>query len=259
MFNKVNFPPLGKIISTFVFFVAIFFSGTTLKSQVSQEWAQRYNGPGNNFDAGYVMAIDGNENIYVAGSSVGSGTGADLVTIKYDNQGVSQWVQRYNGSGNQNDVATAIYVDVNFNVYVAGYTYTSSNDYVIIKYAPDGTVQWVQTYNGPVNGDDRASGVAVSPNGDVYVTGTSYGATGYDIATVKYNSSGIQQWVIRYDDPYHLNDAAAGCSLYTSGGIYVAGTAYNGHKKGVGMINVFRKAYVPDDSKEYPASRSCNE
>ncbi|MFI5145246.1 MAG: T9SS type A sorting domain-containing protein [Ignavibacteria bacterium] len=236
MFYKVKFSGGRTFLVTFILFLAFSSLNISVKSQVTQEWAQRYNGPGNGFDAGYVMAIDGNENIYVAGSSAGSGTGLDIITIKYDNQGSPQWVQRYNGSGNQIDVATTIYVDVNSYVYVAGYSFASSYDYVIIKYSPDGTVQWIQTYNGPVNGDDRASGVAVSSNGDVYVTGSSYGLSGYDIVTVKYNSSGIQQWVIRYDDPFHVNDLAAGCALYPSGGIYVAGTAYNGQNYDIIII-----------------------
>jgi len=230
MFYKVKFQSWRTFLITFVLFLVFSSLNISIKSQVTQEWAQRYNGPGNGFDAGYVMAIDGNENIFVAGSSAGPGSGLDIVTIEYDNQGAIQWVQRYNGSGNQNDVATAICIDQNSYLYVAGYTYTSASyDYVIIKYAPDGTVQWIQTYNNPqVNGDDRPTGVAAATNGDVYLTGNSYGTSGYDIATVKYNSSGIQQWVIRYDDPYHLNDVAAGLVYYTSGGVYVAGTSYNG-------------------------------
>lgn len=229
MFNRVNFPRWGKYTIIFFLFLVISSLNVSLKSQVpQQEWAQRYHGPVNGLNAGYVMTMDGNENIYVAGTSAGSGTGLDIVTIKYDNQGVTQWVQRYNGPGNQADVATAIYVDMNSYVYVAGYSFVSSYDYVIIKYAPDGTVQWIQTYNGPVNGDDRASGLAVASNGDVYVTGSSFGPSGYDIATVKYNSSGIQQWVNRFDDPFHVTDVAAGLAVYPSGGVYVAGTTYNG-------------------------------
>ena len=245
MFNQVNILPKGITLFTSFLFLIIIFIGSSLRSQVSQEWAQRYNGPGNGFDAGYVMAMDGNENIYVAGSSAGSGTGLDIVTTKYDNQGVPQWVQRYSSPVNQNDVVTAINVDQNSYVYVAGYSFISSNNFVIIKYASDGTVQWIQTYNGPANGDDRATGVVAAANGDVYVTGTSYGTSGFDIATIKYNSLGIQQWVIRYDDPYHMNDVAAGLAYYPSGGVFVAGTAYNGHNYDILIIKYDASGYSP--------------
>ncbi len=62
------------------------------------------------------------------------------------------------------------------------------------------TQEWVQLYNGPGNSSDAAYSIAVDGSGNVYVTGQSYsGSTGtsYDYATIKYNSSGVQQWVTK--------------------------------------------------------------
>jgi hypothetical protein len=57
----------------------------------------------------------------------------------------------------------------------------------------------VQTYNGTGNGLDIAFSVVVDNLGNVYVAGNSPGDTSAnDIATIKYNSSGQQQWVQHY-------------------------------------------------------------
>lgn len=106
------------------------------------------------------------------------------------------WVRRYNGPGNGEDDAVAIAVDGNGNVYVTGYSLSSTDyDYATIKYNANGDTLWTRRYNGPGNGSDEASAIAVDSNGNVYVTGYSIGSgTNNDFATIKYNSLGIQQW-----------------------------------------------------------------
>ena len=76
-------------------------------------------------------------NLYVTGSSTGTGTRLDWATIKHDPDGRQIWVQRYNGSGNRDDEAEAILVDDAGNVYVTGYATVSGGgtEIVTIKYA----------------------------------------------------------------------------------------------------------------------------
>ena len=75
--------------------------------------------------------------MYVAGFSVGQGTNLDYATIKYSSAGVQQWIQRYNGSGNNIDGATSMAVDLSANVFVTGVSYASASnaDYTTIKYS----------------------------------------------------------------------------------------------------------------------------
>ena len=86
---------------------------------------------------------------------------------------------------------------------------------------------WVQRYNGPVDSTDGASSIAVDGSGNVYVTGRSYGSgTSWDYATIKYNSSGVQQWVQRYNGPGNYSDIATSIAVDGSGNVYVTGGSY---------------------------------
>lgn len=189
-------------------------------------WVSRYKGSG---DAGlsqpYALAVDPNGNVYVTGrsdDSSGFGFNFDILTIKYSSSGDSLWVNRYNGQGNSSDVANAIALDGAGNVYVTGLTVGTTADYCTIKYNSIGDTQWVKTYNGPVNGIDVAYSMASDGSDNIYVTGYSAGS-GNDYATVKYNSSGIQQWVQRYNGPGNGMDQASNLFVDFFGNVYVTG------------------------------------
>lgn len=153
-----------------------------------------------------------------------------LTTIEKATSQVSQeWVARYNGPGNWIDEAKSIAIDGSGNVYVTGYSKGNgtSNDYATIKYNSSGVQQWVARYNYAINLYDEATSIAVDGSGNVYVTGysTSIGEN-TDYATIKYNSSGAQQWVQRYNGPgilLNTHDEAYSIAVDSSGNVYVKG------------------------------------
>lgn len=190
-----------------------------------QLWVQRYNGPTNGNDYAYSMALDAFNNVYVTGESTGSST-IDYTTIKYNSLGMQQWIQRYNGPTNGVDIPHSISIDSFGNVYVTGESQVSgiNYDYATIKYNSSGDSLWIQRYNGPGNGGDIARSIAVDGLGNVYITGESPGSvTGLDYATLKYNSSGIQQWITRYNGPGNAGDEAYSIAIDGLGNIYVTG------------------------------------
>jgi hypothetical protein len=179
-------------------------------------WVRIYDGPvaGNLPDEGRAIATDAAGNVYVTGLSSGIGTGhedeQDVATIKYDTNGNELWVARYNGPASSADVGFDVGVDASQNVYITGLTFSepdANSNYLTIRYDVNGNEVWVATYNGPGNGEDIATSLALDSSGNVYVTGRSQGAgTGFDIATLKYNTAGVQQWVARYNGPGNGDD-----------------------------------------------------
>jgi uncharacterized delta-60 repeat protein len=219
-----------------------------------QQWVALYNGPGNDDDEADAIAVDGSGNVYVTGLSIGTAyPDYDYGTVKYDSTGQQQWVMRYNGPGNGDDFASGIAVDIAGNIYVTGGSVGSNGDfdYATIKYNSDGQEQWVERYNGPGDGDDIANGIAVDNSSNIYVTGGSAGTTTLsDYSTVKYDSSGQQQWVARYNEPSANNyDIAQAIALDSTANVYVTGVSY-----AIGTTNDYATVkYNPEGQEQWVA------
>jgi uncharacterized delta-60 repeat protein len=199
------------------------------KSTGEEQWAVRYNGPGNGRDIATAIAVDASGNVYVTGESDSSGLSSDFATIKYNSAGEEQWVVRYDGPQNS-DGAVALAVDGSGNIYVTGKSIGAgtSIDYATVKYNSSGEEQWVRRYNGPGKSIDYPVALAVDASGNVYVTGWSAGSdTDYDYATVKYNSSGVELWVARYNGPENSGDYAASLAVDATGNVFVTGYSYS--------------------------------
>lgn len=92
--------------------------------------------------------------------------------------------------------------------------------------ATTGQQRWVNSYDGPDGRDDNPQAVAVDPvSGNVYVTGSGISAaSGYDYATVAYDSAGVRLWDARYDGPAGDDDLASGLAVDpNTGNVYVTG------------------------------------
>lgn len=199
-----------------------------------------YNSPYNNADQAKAIATDPAGNVYVCGKISLNASTSDIIVIKYNSSATQQWVAYFNTPQNWIDDAVAITTDAAGNVYMTGSVVKYEPfeyDYLTVKFNTSGVLQWYATYNGTANGVDMANDIAVDAAGNVYVTGLSSGqirkgrgdltfivSTGYDVVTIKYNASGTQQWVQRYNAS-NLNDEGKAIGLDAAGDVYVTGLA----------------------------------
>lgn len=199
----------------------------------TQQWAARYNGPGNDEDIVSAMTVDFSGNIYVTGWSAGSGSDLDYATLKYNSAGTLLWTARYNGTGNGFDEAHAVQVDSAGSVYVTGTSMGASGyrEIATVKYNSAGVQQWVVRYSPGSSLASEARSLAVDWSGNVYVTGWRFLSTDntgstFDYITIKYNTSGVQQWAVTYDGPGSDSDRASAVRVDFSGNVYVTGGSF---------------------------------
>ncbi|MHC2990183.1 hypothetical protein OB13_00750 [Pontibacter sp. HJ8] len=194
-------------------------------------WVKVYQQAQNNRAS--AIAIDNQGGVYVTGYSYSNNTPADYVTIRYEAAtGEENWVQRYNGESNKADQPEAIALDNKGGVYVTGSSVgngKNNSDYATVRYeAATGAQTWVQRYNGPAGGIDRATGMVIDEQDGIYVTGYSQGEnSSYDFATIRYSAaSGAQDWVQRYGGKGESYDVARAIAMDQEG-IYVTGYSYD--------------------------------
>ena len=177
-------------------------------------------------DYAHAVTCDGNGNVYVTGelettiqfhgstTTLSTWGGNDMFIAKYNTEGELLWAKRGGGGGKGGDRGYAIdlhtdavYVAGSFNdtAYFDNHQVTSAGDHdtYIAKYDLNGSLLWIKRGGGI--GEDRAIGVAVDSNGDVYTIGhfdnqvefngvTYNGKGGRDLFIAKYDSNGNLVW-----------------------------------------------------------------
>jgi len=187
-------------------------------------WVRYYKGSGNEYDQPEALVVDHSGYVYLTGWSKGSGTSTDYATVKYAPDGDTVWVRRYSGPIFGLDEAYALDIDEAGNVYVTGSSWNGTNeDFVTIKYAPDGDTLWIRRYNGQANEDDGAYDLSLDTSGNVYVAGYSWNGANYDYATIGYAPNGDTLWVRHYNGPGDGSDVGYALKADASGNVYVTG------------------------------------
>ncbi len=173
------------------------------------------------------VAVDGHGNVYTMGSRY-QGNGYDFHLVKRGMTGKFKWKRTYNGPANKDDMAVALAVDPDNNVYLTGWSDAAGQDFDIltIKYDPHGTRQWVRRFDGGggIKKRDHPADIAVDRGGRVYIFGTTDRENGMsDFVTIKYSSSGKRLWLRRYNGPGDRGDRAVALAYGGAGSVVVTG------------------------------------
>jgi hypothetical protein len=203
----------------------------TIKYNASgiQQWAVTYNGSGNGLDEGKDVTVDASGNVYVTGYFSLSNNYTDMITIKYDAAGNQQWATPFNGVNNGSDEGDAIILDGTGNLYVCGKGNENQSsglsDIVTIKYnCSAGAQQWLRAYDAGVSDNDYGRAITLDQAGNVIVTGQSfYTGLWFDIATIKYDAAGTQQWAMRYNFGANKYEDAKSITTDLNNNVFVAG------------------------------------
>jgi hypothetical protein len=138
----------------------------------------------------------------------------------------SQWYRTFNCPPENEDGVNSVVCDKAGNIFVSGYCWTGVDqelNYLLIKYNPSGDTLWTRNYNGPIMGQDLIVASVTDNQNNIIVTGRSENTTGYDIFTMKYNSSGMLVWGQRYNGYSNGYDEPFCISADDSLNIYVTG------------------------------------
>jgi hypothetical protein len=192
MGSAVVIDPCGDVIVTGSSFTDLGSDFLTIKyagTNGTLLWQHRYNGPSNSSDAAAAVALDRQANPVVAGNSyddVDSNTA--YYTAKYAAaDGTLIWENRYQGTP-YNSLA-AMGIDGNDNVIVTGSSYdgVGITRWLTVKYSADGTFLWEKRSGGASSNACCPQRLAVDTNGDIIVTGYSFGRDYISVFyTVKY-------------------------------------------------------------------------
>jgi hypothetical protein len=106
--------------------------------------------------------------------------------------------------------------------YLTGFTNSfdpSGQQVFLTKFAGDGSLSWQRTFQGPEQfRTDEGKGVAVTPDGSVYVTGQTVGVQG-DVLLLKFSPDGALEWQRRWDGGGRESGEAL--AVASDGAVYV--------------------------------------
>ena len=174
-----------------------------------------------------AFSLDSDGNVYITGACGDITSGTDLYAAKITNDGILEWEARYRrNSACKSARGSDIVLDSVGNVYVAGVTCSEEGDkdFTILKYNPEGTLNWVRIYNSINNLDDLATEVRLDPNGDIIVAGYSFNRSsdsGYIV--IKYDPNGEKLWQALFNGPGDGEEQLINATVDSEGSVYLIG------------------------------------
>jgi len=168
------------------------FSATVTGAE-SLEYAWDFGGgaePGTSSESSPTVTL-ADAGVYAASLTVTNAYGQASFPFTLTVSERDMWAHTWGGEGHE--AAEDLAVDEEGNIYVLGYTESfgaGSSDVLVLKYAPDGELQWARTWGGEY--PENPVGIAVLSDGNIVVGGdtSNFGAGADDIFILKYDPEG---------------------------------------------------------------------
>jgi hypothetical protein len=139
----------------------------------------------------------GNNTVYVSGAIQVTSSTWKMLSLELSDSNGNITNSYTSGSSSSNIDQVSDLTTDGTHFYVAGNVEVSGEgrNMKLVKLDDDLSEIWSVEWNGTSNQDDKANGVAVDSNGNVYMTGVTTSADGdTDYALIKLNSTGNQYW-----------------------------------------------------------------
>jgi hypothetical protein len=191
-------------------------------------WQHTWSGAAGGGDVATSLAVDGANNIYVAGYTANASGNDDYLLLKYPSAGSAPvWQEIWNSGYNSNDRIAALVAGAD-GIAVTGASSRGGTDFDILtrKYGFDGSLVWEQRKASTGSGDDHGVALAMDPAGNVIVAGVLANGASNDMLTVKYAAAapGNPLWERVHNGGN--NDEPRAVQVDGAGDVYVTGHTY---------------------------------
>lgn len=230
-------------------------------------WAGRIGGGGGTWAAS--MVVDAAQNMYVTGWFNGTAdldpsassftlasTGAmDMFVCKIGGTGNLVWAKQIGSIGQEQPMAIAL--DGTSNIYITGsfegsvdfdpsaatqtLTANAGKDIFLCKLDVNGAFKWAHSFGSTTPDNDGGEAIAVSAQGNVFITGGFYGTVDFDPAagtsSVLTTAGGLDMFVSKFDGNGNLlwakqlsgssYDLGQGVAVDGAENVYTTGSFYN--------------------------------
>src|SRR6185503_3545895 len=116
-------------------------------------------------DEAHAVAVDGDNNVVVAGNVYSDATYDDWLIRKYRPDGTPAWSVLTDDGHAGTDVPYALAIDGGGNVVAGGHF---DGEWIVGKYDATGALRWRDRYVNPAGSSSDARGVAVGPTGRLF-------------------------------------------------------------------------------------------
>lgn len=176
-------------------------------------------------DEGHALAIDGDGDVYIVGTSFSWGPGgADAIVVKYNDAGTKQWNVTWGYSSLETGMDLVIDAT---NCYIVGSTsqWYGSSLYTVYmsQFSKADGAHSVTAFWGDAD-QDYGYGLAVDSAGNRFIAAQtlSYGAGNYDSVIVKYDSPFLSDWNVTWGGSDY--DTCEKIAIDSRNNIYVVGS-----------------------------------